>query len=107
MLVGPSNRNLVRFYADGGLVLAGMIARRADDKFGIVYSRFSDNVRAFDRDVAAFSGLPVVIRDYELNIEAINLAQFRPGLTMQPVLTYAIHPSGDRSRNAVVGGMRP
>lgn len=106
--VSPSDRNLVSFYADGGIVFAGMIASRPDDKFGfgVIYSRFSDSVRAFDRDVAAFTGLPVVIRDYELNIEATYLAQIRPGLTVQPVLTYVIHPNGDRSRNAVVGGMR-
>jgi len=106
--VSPSDRNLVSFYADGGVVFAGMIASRPDDKFGfgVIYSRFSDSVRAFDRDVAAFTGLPVVVRDYELNIEATYLAQIRPGLTVQPVLTYVIHPNGDRSRNAVVGGMR-
>jgi porin len=106
--VSPSDRNLISFYADGGVVVAGMIPQRPDDKlgFGIIYSRFSDRARAFDRDVAAFTGLPNVIRDYEVNIEVTYLALVRPGLTVQPVLTYVVHPNGDASRNALVGGIR-
>lgn len=106
--VSPSDRNLISFYADGGVVVAGMIPQRPDDKLGlgIIYSRFSDRARAFDRDVAAFTGLPTVIRDYELNIELTYLALVRPGLTVQPVLTYVVHPNGDASRNALVGGIR-
>jgi porin len=106
--VSPGDRNLISFYADGGVIFSGLIANRPDDKLGIgvIYSRFSDQVRAFDRDMALFTGLPTVIRDYELNLELTYLAQIRPGLTVQPVLTYVIHPNGDARRNAVVGGIR-
>jgi len=106
--VSPGDRNLVSFYADGGAVFSGMIASRPDDKFGfgVIYTRFSERARAFDRDVAAFTGLPTVIRDYELNLEATYQAQVRPGLTVQPVLTYVVHPNGVSRRNAVVGGIR-
>lgn len=104
----PGDRNLIGFFADGGIIFSGMIPHRPDDKFGfgIDYSRFSDRARAFDRDVAVFTGLPTVIRDYELNLEFTYQALVRPGLTVQPVLTYVIHPNGDPGRNALVGGIR-
>ncbi|MCZ8313760.1 carbohydrate porin [Phreatobacter sp.] len=104
----PGDRNLIGFFADGGIIFSGMIPHRPDDKFGfgIDYSRFSDRARAFDRDVAIFTGLPTVIRDYELNLEFTYQALVRPGLTVQPVLTYVIHPNGDPGRNALVGGIR-
>lgn len=106
--VSPGDRNLISFYADGGVIFSGLIDSRPDDKLGIgvIYSRFSDRVRAFDRDTAVFTGLPTVIRDYELNLELTYLSQIRPGLTVQPVLTYVIHPNGDARRNALVGGIR-
>jgi len=71
-----------------------------------MYSRFSSGARAFDRDQIAFTGLPGVVRDFEANLELTYVAQIIPGLTMQPVLTYVWHPSGDASRNATVTGFR-
>src|SRR5262249_35410723 len=71
MSVSPSDRNLVDAYIDGGVVFAGMIPQRPDDKFGasFIYARFSDAVRAFDRDVVTLTGVPSPIRDYEANLE--------------------------------------
>jgi len=104
----PSDRNLIDFYVDGGVVFAGLIPNRPDDKFGasLIYARFSDAVRAFDRDQIAFTGMPGVIRDYEANLELTYLAQIIPGWTVQPVVTYIWHPNGDASRNALVTGAR-
>ena len=66
---------------DGGIVFAGLIPQRPDDKFGasVIYARFSDSVRAFDRDTIAFTGVPGVIRDYEANLELTYQAQIVPG----------------------------
>jgi len=85
-----------------------MIPRRPDDKFGVsvLHARFSDSVRAFDRDTAAFTGMPTVIRDYETGIELNYLAQIVPGWNVQPLVQFIQHPNGDASRNAVVSGVR-
>jgi porin len=104
----PSDRNLIDFFVDGGIVFAGLIPNRPDDKFGasFIYSRFSDGVRAFDRDQIAFTGSSNVVRDFEANLELTYVAQIMPGWTAQPVLTQIWHPNGDRRRNATVTGIR-
>jgi porin len=105
----PSDRNLINFYVDGGFVAAGMIPHRPDDKFGasFIYSRYSGNVRGNERDEIAFTGAPVVIQDFEANLELTYLAQVVPGWTVQPVLTYVWHPDGGASSaNALVIGVR-
>ena len=52
MSISPSDRNLISAYIDGGIVFAGLIPQRPADKFGasVIYAKFSDSVRAFDRD---------------------------------------------------------
>lgn len=108
--VTQSDRNLVDVFASGGIVFAGMIPRRPDDKFGasFVYARFSDSVRGFDMDQIAFTGLPLQVRDYELNVELTYVAQIIPGWTVQPDLQYIRHPTvGDQpNRDAKVVGVR-
>jgi porin len=107
----PSDRNLVDFFASGGIVFAGMIPGRPDDKFGasFVYARFSDGIRGFDADRIAFTGLPLQVRDYELNLELTYSAQIVPGWTIQPDFQYIVHPTvGDQPSNryAMVAGVR-
>jgi porin len=106
--IAPSNRNLVDLQADGGIVFAGMIPQRPGDKFGAsaLYARFSDSVRAFDRDTIALTGAAVPIRDYELNLELTYQAQIVPGWTIQPTMTFIWHPNGDATKNATVAGVR-
>lgn len=103
----PSESSLIDFYVDGGVVFAGMVPNRPDDKFGasFIYARYSDAARGFDLDriLAGNSGF---IRDYEANLELNYTASIVPGWTVQPVLTYVWHPSGDASRNATVTGVR-
>ncbi len=81
---------------DGGVIFAGMLADRPDDKFGasFIYARMSDRAHALDRDVIAFSGIAQPIRAYELTIELSYQAQIKPGWTMQPVFQYIVHPGG-------------
>jgi porin len=108
MSISPSDRNLIDRYIDGGIVFAGLIPKRPNDRFGasIIYAHFSDSVRAFDRDMIAFTGLPGVVRDFEANLEFTYQAQIVPGWTVQPVLTRVWHPNGDANRNAWVSGVR-
>lgn len=108
MSLSPSDRNLVDAYIDGGVVFAGLIPQRPNDKFGasMIYSRFSDSVRAFDREQIALTGIPGIVRDYEANLEFTYQVQIVPGWWVQPVLTRVWHPNGDASRNALVAGVR-
>jgi porin len=104
----PSDRNLVDFYVDGGMVFAGLIPGRPNDRFGVgvIYARFSDGVRAFDRDTATFTGVAVPVRDFEANLELTYRAEIVSGWTVQPVLTHIWHPSGFAGRDATVVGVR-
>jgi porin len=106
--VTPSDRNLISVQLNGGVIFGGFIPGRPDDKFGVsvVYSRFSDSVRAFDRDQIAFSGVPGNVRDYEANIEFSYVAQIVPGWTVQPDFQYVRHPNGQAGRDAKVLGVR-
>lgn len=104
----PSDRNLVDFYLDGGIVFAGLILDRPDDRFGVglIYSRFSDGVRGFDRDLASFGITPTAFRDFEANVELSYHAHINPNLVLQPTVQYVWHPNGDAGRDALVVGTR-
>lgn len=110
----PSDRNPMSFYLDGGITFAGLIPSRPNDivSAGFLYTGFSADGRAFDRDVAAFTGMPKSLRSYELALEATYVAQIRPGWTVQPDIQYVVRPNGDLSatgrvaRNATILGLR-
>jgi porin len=106
--VVPSDRNLVDIQLNGGIVFAGLIPSRPQDRFGasVVYSRFSNNARAFDRDQINFTGVPGTVRDFEANLELSYVYQVVPGWTMQPDFQYIWHPSGFAGRDAKVMGVR-
>jgi porin len=108
MSISPSDRNLIDRYIDGGVVFAGLIPQRPHDRFGaaVIYAKFSDSVRAFDRDTVLFTGVPTPIRDYETNLELTYIAQIVPGWTVQPNLQFVWHPNGDATKNATVMGAR-
>jgi len=113
----PSDRNLIDFYADGGIIFSGMVPGRPDDKFGasFLYAHISDRVAAFDRDTILFTGMPQPIRDFEMSLEFTYQAQIRPGWTVQPDFQYIFNPGGNVSnpsapslpiRDAAVFGVR-
>jgi porin len=108
--ISPFDRNLVNVEIDSGIVFAGMIPKRPYDSFGasVIYSRFSDSVRAFDRDQINFGNLSTPPRDYEINLEFTYVAQIIKGWVVQPVYTYIWHPSGTGIRypDAQVAGVR-
>jgi porin len=104
----PSDRNQINAYIDGGLIFAGFVPNRPKDRFGagVIYARYSDSVRAFDRETIAFTGIPSPNRDYETNLELSYQAQIVPGWIVQPNLQFIWHPNGGASRNATVVGLR-
>lgn len=104
----PSDRNLVDFQIFGGLVFAGLLPSRPDDRFGasMNYARFSNAVSGFDQDTINFTGVPGNVRDYEANLELTYVAQIVPGWTIQPDFQYIWHPSGFAGRDAKVMGIR-
>jgi porin len=108
--ISPSDRNLVNVEVDVGIVFAGMIPERPDDRFGasVIYSRFSNSIRGFDHDQINFGTLLTPPREYEANLELSYAAQIVPGWIVQPVYTFIWHPSGTGVRypDAQVVGFR-
>lgn len=104
----PSDRNLISFYIDGGIVVSGLVPGRPDDKFGLsaIYAEYSDQVSASDRNARTLAASEHPIRDFEANLELTYSAHIVPGWTLQPVVTHIWHPSGDASRDATVVGVR-
>ena len=101
----PSDRNLIDFFADGGLVFANLIPGRPHDRFGasFMYSRFSNAARAFDLDNQILTGAEDPIREYEAGVEVTYAAHIMPGWTVQPMFTYVWRPSGVLPNAAVTG----
>ncbi len=102
----PSDRNLVDFFVDGGVVVAGLVPGRPHDRFGAsyMYSRFSNSTRAYDLDNRLLNGAEDPIRLYEAGVELTYQAQVMTGWTLQPMFTYVWRPSGVLPNAAVVGG---
>ena len=92
----PTDRNLIHFYADGGVNFMGLWSQRPDDQFGVsaAYTEVSPAVSALDVETAAFTGEKLPARDYELLLEATYQAQVMPGWTVQPDFEYVFHPGG-------------
>lgn len=105
----PDNRNPISFYADAGLALEGPLDWRPDDVLGLAfaYARVSPQAAAADRDMAALTGTPIPIRDYEAVIELSYRIQLARNWTMQPNLQYIIHPGGNVADPNIPGGITP
>ena len=72
----------------------------------MIYARFSDGVRAFDRDMMRSPACRARCATSKPTSEFTYQAQIIPGWTVQPVVTRVWHPNGDASRNALVTGVR-
>jgi porin len=92
----PSDRNLISFYADGGLVYKGLVPRRPDDKIGLAaaYARVGNNARGLDVDTGLFGNFFYPVRSGETMIELIYQAQLTPWWMLQPEMQYIIRPAG-------------
>ncbi|MGO9431386.1 carbohydrate porin, partial [Rhodoblastus sp.] len=92
----PGDRNLINFYAEGGVNFIGLLSQRPNDTFGFgaAYTHMAPSLAAYDQDAAFFSGELSPARDYELALELTYQAVVVPGWTVQPDLQYIVHPGG-------------
>ncbi len=92
----PSDRNLIDLWADGGIVVAGLVPGRPDDLFGasVIYARISGGARRSDRDGILLGGGDQPIRTAEASLELSYQAQIVPGWTVQPDIQYVFNPGG-------------
>jgi len=92
----PPDRNIVDFYADGGIEFVGLSDSRQKDKFGIAaaYARVSPWARALDADFQQLAGPAWPIRSAETLVTAVYQYEVRGGWTLQPNFQYIVHPGG-------------
>lgn len=92
----PSDRNLIDFWADGGVVVTGLVPGRPNDTFGasLIYARISGGARGADRDLALASQTFQPVRSSEATIEVSYQAQIVPGWLVQPDFQYVFNPAG-------------
>jgi porin len=116
----PSDRNLVDYYADGGLTYAFDDDGTDAIGLGVAYARISSDATALDRDTRRFSGASRPVRDHELAVELTYHAKpeaLPAWLLLQPDLQFIFHPGGHvpdptdptkrrAIRDAVVVGLR-
>ena len=88
----PSDRNVVDFYADGGVTFTGMIPGRSADALaiGFAYTGISSEAHGLDIDLDQ-----PVARNYEALIEICYTYQIKPGWTVQPDFQYFFQPGGN------------
>jgi porin len=93
----PNDRNLISFYADGGLLYKGLVPGRPDDKVGIAaaHARVGNNARGLDADIGLFGHFFYPVRTGETMIEMMYQAQLAPWWMLQPDLQLH-HPARRR-----------
>jgi porin len=117
-----SDRNLVNYSANGGVVWHDPIKNRADDTvgFGFGYAHVSSRAAGLDRDAALqdFGSTPAVydgVRSSETFLEATYQCQVYPWWQVQPDAQYVFKPGGglqnpveptQRIKNELVLGLR-
>lgn len=96
MAGAPSDRNLISWYADGGVGLKAPLSERPDDvvTLGLAYGKISNDAADADR----LAGPPTPVRDHEAVVELNYSLAVMPGWTLQPDLQYVIHPGGNVPR---------
>ncbi|HEX2653024.1 MAG TPA: carbohydrate porin [Xanthobacteraceae bacterium] len=92
----PSDRNLIQFYADGGMEFVGLSDARPHDKFGVAagYAKLSRAARALDADFQQRFGGSWARRDAETMVTAVYQYEVRAGLNLQPNFQFIHHPGG-------------
>ena len=92
----PGDRNLVNFSINAGVTLKAPFEGRDDDSIGIGFgiARISNSARAFDKDVAFFSGVPLPVRTAETFIEVTYQINVAPWWQVQPDFQYVFNPGG-------------
>lgn len=112
-MVAPSDRNLVDFNMDGGIVFTGFVPGREKDTFGMMasFAHISSDAKRLDHDALNLGGVTPV-RKNEWVLEANYIAHIVPGWTVQPDFQYVWNPGGGapdasgtayRGNSAVIG----
>ncbi|HEY0293538.1 MAG TPA: carbohydrate porin [Hansschlegelia sp.] len=93
-ILGPSDRNAVDIYFDGGVVATGILPGRPKDVVGLAaaYANFSPGLLKADRAANAAIGYGRRPHGFEAVIEATYRAEIVPGLTVQPTAQYVVNP---------------
>jgi porin len=113
----PGDRNLINFSINAGVTLKAPFEGRDKDTAGIGFgiARVSGGARAFDHDVAFFSGSRVPVRTNETFIEVTYQFTVAPWWQLQPDFQYVFNPGGgilnpndstQRIRNEAIFGLR-
>jgi len=94
----PSSRNLISYYADGGIGLKGLFAGRPDDQLtlGVAYAKISRDTVTADQDAAQHTP-SYAVRSSEIVYELNYTAQITPWWTLQPDLQYIVRPNGGQN----------
>jgi porin len=92
----PGDRNLISLGVNAGATLKAPVEGRDNDTVGIGFgiARVSSGARAFDSDVAAFSGPASFVRSTETFIEVTYQASIAPWWQFQPDFQYVFNPGG-------------
>ncbi len=103
----PSNRNLVNFNVDAGVVLKAPFKGRDNDALGLAvgYANISSSASALDRDTAALTTPGYPVRSAETVIEATYQYQVAPWWLLQADFQYFFRPGGGIP-NQAEGGAR-
>lgn len=106
--IAPSDRSVLEYYLEGGLTYTGLLPGRDADGIGVavVYGRMSRDSRALVADANAFTGGDDPLPDFEMVVESTYSIQISPAMTIQPVVSYLIHPGGFPGYDALVLGLR-
>ena len=85
LMGAPGDRNLINYYAEGGVTFKGAFASRPADTAGIAVgdARISDTAAKLDSDIRAQDGTTPV-RRHETVLELTYQAQIVPWLQIQP-----------------------
>lgn len=112
-----SDRNLIDYSINAGLVFHSPFKYRTTDTLGIGfgYAHVSSKAAALDRDTNAATGISAPVRSSEKFVELTYQYQVKPWLQIQPDLQYVFNPGagvGDpndptrRIKNELVLGVR-
>lgn len=96
ILGAPSERNLAKMEADGGLVYRGLIPGREWDSIALAtsYMALSDDIRRAQRDLNLVAPGTFTVSDAETVIELSYKFQATAWWTFQPSLQHVFHPGG-------------
>ncbi|WP_049974219.1 carbohydrate porin [Azospirillum sp. B4] len=96
LATAPADRNLIGFYADGGLTWKGPLPGRPDDTLGLAaaFAQIGAAAAGLDQDYRQYGRPYNPVRDHELVLELSYQAVVAGWATVQPDVQYVVHPGG-------------